>query len=187
MNDIFGEELFSAEAMFMNHSPMRPHLRKFSQLPGVLLVSGSLRITEILDDLSITNYVTADELYALFHKGETEAKSHGDLVFYPRSYQADTIMTRLQKRLNIPSLPTNYHEWGQIISSIFALNDVSPYETTLEVIHNVFAEKQKRGLTLPPYFAAQNDIVWAGGYHRPRLAFGPFNYMLEEHCRRHQF
>lgn len=109
MNDIFGEELFSAEAMFMNHSPMRPHLRKYSQLPGVLLVSGSLRITDILDDLAITNYVTADELYALFHRGETEANSHGDLIFHPRSYQADTISTRLQKRLNLSSLPTNYH------------------------------------------------------------------------------
>lgn len=131
MNDIFGEEIFSAEAMFMNHSPMRPHLRKFSQLPGVLLVSGSLRITDILDDLAITNYVTADEMYALFHRGETEANSHGGLVFHPRSYQTDNIIARLQKRLSLPSLPINYHEWGQIINSIFALNDVSPYETTL--------------------------------------------------------
>lgn len=55
--------------MFMNHSPMRPHLRNFSKQSGVLLVSGSLRITDILDDLAITNYVTADELYALFHRG----------------------------------------------------------------------------------------------------------------------
>jgi len=64
---------------------------------------------------------------------------------------------------------------------------VSPYETTLEVIHNVFASKKKRNQDLPPYFASQNDIVWAGGYHRPRLAFGPFNYMLEDHCSNHQF
>lgn len=69
MNDIFGEQLFSAEYMFMNHSPMRPHLRNFSKQSGVLLVSGSLRITDILDDLAITNYVAADELYALFHRG----------------------------------------------------------------------------------------------------------------------
>ena len=93
----------------------------------------------------------------------------------------------MQSRLKLASLPSNYHEWGQIINSIFALNDVSPYETTLEVIHNAFLEKKTRSLPLPTYYAAQNDIVWAGGYHRPRLAFGPFNYMLAEHCQTHQF
>jgi ribonucleotide monophosphatase NagD (HAD superfamily) len=187
MNDIFGEKLFSAEAMFMNHSPMRSYLSKFSNEPGVLMVSGSLRIIDILEDLGISNYVTADELYALFHKGEREVESDGQLLFHERTYQAETIISRLQGRLKLSSLPSNYHEWGQIINSFFMLNDISPYETTLEVIHNVFAEKQKRGLPLPPYFAAQNDIVWQAGYHRPRLAFGPFNYMLEEHCQRHQF
>lgn len=60
MNDIFGEQLFSAQAMFMNHSPMRPHLIKFSKQPGVLLVSGSLRVLDIIEDLGISNYVTAD-------------------------------------------------------------------------------------------------------------------------------
>lgn len=46
--------------MFMNHSPMRPYLNKYRREPGILLVSGSLRITDILDDLKISNYVTAD-------------------------------------------------------------------------------------------------------------------------------
>ena len=37
------------------------------------------------------------------------------------------------------------------------------------------------------YYAAQNDIVWASGYSRPRMAFGPFNLILENHCRKHNF
>jgi len=62
------------------------------------------------------------------------------------------------------------------------MNDVSPYETALEVISNVFREKKNKKYPTIPYYAAQNDTVWAGGYHRPRLAFGPFNSMLAEHC-----
>lgn len=42
--------------------------------------------------------------------------------------------------------------------------------------------KKSQGKPLPPYFAAQNDIIWAGGYKRPRMAFGPFNYILKNHC-----
>jgi hypothetical protein len=53
--------------MFMNHSPVRPHLRKYSEKEGLILLTGSLRITDIVDDMKITKYVTADELYALFH------------------------------------------------------------------------------------------------------------------------
>lgn len=137
--------------------------------------------------MGINNYVTADELYAIFHKGDSEVNDQNCLSFHARNISCPQVIERIRIRLKIPTLPTNYHEWGEKINSIFALNDVSPYETTLEVIHNVFSEKAKRGIALPPYFAAQNDIVWAGGYHRPRLAFGPFNYMLEEHCKRHNF
>lgn len=46
--------------MFMNHTPVRPHLKEYSKKKGVLLVTGSLRITEILEDMHIDNYVTAD-------------------------------------------------------------------------------------------------------------------------------
>jgi hypothetical protein len=47
----------------------------------------------------------------------------------------------------------------------------------------MFLEKKKnKKYPTIPYYAAQNDTVWAGGYHRPRLAFGPFNSMLAEHC-----
>ena len=67
------------------------------------------------------------------------------------------------------------------------MNDVNPYEKTLEVIHNIFQERKIRGNPLPPYFAGHNDIAFAGGYHRPRMAFGPFNYMLENHCSKHNF
>lgn len=31
MNETFKEELFDRNLMFMSHSPMRPHLRKYSQ------------------------------------------------------------------------------------------------------------------------------------------------------------
>jgi ribonucleotide monophosphatase NagD (HAD superfamily) len=55
----------------------------------------------------------------------------------------------------------------------------------LEVIHNILKCKQEKGCKAIPYYAAQNDTVWAGGYYKPRLAFGPFNFILEEHCRRH--
>lgn len=38
-----------------------------------------------------------------------------------------------------------------------------------------------------PFYASQNDLIWAGGYHKPRIAFGPFNYVLKEHCKVHNF
>ncbi len=47
--------------------------------------------------------------------------------------------------------------------------------------------KKSKNQSIPPYFAAQNDIIWAGGYIRPRMAFGPFNYMLKNHCERYAF
>ena len=49
------------------------------------------------------------------------------------------------------------------------------------------AHKKSKNQSLPPYFAAQNDIIWAGGYKRPRMAFGPFNIMLKGHCERYDF
>jgi hypothetical protein len=71
------------------------------------------------------------------------------------------------------------------VNSVFALNDVSPYETTITLIHNVLLVKKNKKQTLS-YYAAQNDVVWAGGYFKPRIAFGPFNYVLDEHCKRHK-
>lgn len=79
----------------------------------------------------------------------------------------------------------SFQEEVDEFNSIFALNDVSPYETTLAVIHNVLQHNKNTNQKKIDYFAAQNDVVWAGGYTRPRLAFGPFNYILEDHCRRH--
>ena len=46
------------------------------------------------------------------------------------------------------------------------------------VIHNILTYKQNQNKKLA-YYAAQNDVVWAGGYFKPRLAFGPFNYLLD--------
>jgi ribonucleotide monophosphatase NagD (HAD superfamily) len=49
MNETFKEELFDRNLMFMSHSPIRPHLHKYSQEGGVLLLTGSLKITDIVD------------------------------------------------------------------------------------------------------------------------------------------
>jgi ribonucleotide monophosphatase NagD (HAD superfamily) len=92
MNEIFEENLFSAEYMFMNHSPVRPHLRKYSQQEGILLLSGSLRITDIVEAMGISNYVTADELYTLFHQSEKDSSPNGSLQFHKRSYQAEPVV-----------------------------------------------------------------------------------------------
>jgi hypothetical protein len=73
------------------------------------------------------------------------------------------------------------------IGAIFSMNDISPYETTLEVIALVLRMKKLMQQKLPPYFASQNDIVWASLYKRPRMAFGPFNYILKDFCERHGF
>jgi ribonucleotide monophosphatase NagD (HAD superfamily) len=54
------------------------------------------------------------------------------------------------------------------------------------VIHNILKSREERGCNPISYYAAQNDTVWAGGYWKPRLAFGPFNCILEEHCLRHR-
>lgn len=59
MNQLFKEELFDGDLMFMSHSPIRPHLVKYSK-NGLLLITGSLSITEIVDKMGIHNYVTAD-------------------------------------------------------------------------------------------------------------------------------
>lgn len=91
----------------------------------------------------------------------------------------NAIFKRLGRKLG------SFEEEADMINSVFALNDVSPYETTLMIIHNIMLQKKKSNTKLP-YFAAQNDVVWAGGYFKPRLAFGPFNYLLDEHCKRHK-
>jgi hypothetical protein len=60
MNEIFGQSLFEPDLMFMNHSPVRSHLIRFSKLPGIILISGTVNIIEIVEDLNIKNYITAD-------------------------------------------------------------------------------------------------------------------------------
>lgn len=67
MNEIFKENIYDRSLMFMSHSPIRPHLRRYSSDGGVLLLTGSLKITDIVDEMGISNYVTADELHAIFH------------------------------------------------------------------------------------------------------------------------
>lgn len=60
MNQTFKEDLYDPTLMFMSHSPIRPHLRKYSEQGGVLLLTGSLRIEDIVEEMGIKNYVTAD-------------------------------------------------------------------------------------------------------------------------------
>lgn len=52
--------------MFLNHTPLKPEIIKFSKQSGNLLVSGSLSIGSILEDLKVSNYITADEIYAIY-------------------------------------------------------------------------------------------------------------------------
>lgn len=66
---IFNAQLFKPEYMFMNHTPLKPELIRYSQQPGNILLSGSLNVKEILEDLGIKNFVTADELYAIYMGG----------------------------------------------------------------------------------------------------------------------
>lgn len=66
MNEIFKEEIYDPLLMFMSHSPIRPYLKKYSSQGGILLITGSLKIQEIVEEMGIHNYVTADEIYALF-------------------------------------------------------------------------------------------------------------------------
>ena len=125
--------------MFMSHSPIRPHLRKFSSQGGVLLLTGSLNIEHIVQDMGITNYVLADELHSIFHGPHEHLQDHAALVFNNVREDAGQVKERVRQRLGRRSIPSNYHEWGQEVQAIFALNDVNPYEKALEVIHNMFA------------------------------------------------
>lgn len=131
--------------------------------------------------MNISNYVTADELFTIFHQNDSLSNKNVH-QFYERPLKTDQVMKMISTRFNGLPLPTTYTDWENQINSIFAINDVSPYETLLEVIHHVFAQKKIKNVPLPPYFAAQNDTVWASGYPRPRFAFGPFNQLLKTHC-----
>lgn len=84
MNAIFKETLFTPDLMFMNHSPIRPHLRKYSQ-QGLLLITGSLNVEDVVTEMGISNYVTADELYHIFHGLHEEFEHHSTLTF--RNYR----------------------------------------------------------------------------------------------------
>ena len=46
------------------------------------------------------------------------------------------------------------------------------------MIHNLLTLRKSANLPKIDYYAAQNDIIWAGGYKTPRMAFGPFNFIL---------
>ena len=84
-------------------------------------------------------------------------------------------------------ISSHFADEAMKVNSIFALNDVTPYETSLQVIHNLLRIHHQNSDKPIEFYAAQNDIVWAGSYHKPRMAFGPFNYILQEHCKKHKF
>ena len=52
--------------MFMNHTPLKPKLKEYAAMQGNLLITGSLNVKGIVEDLEIKNYVTADELFQIF-------------------------------------------------------------------------------------------------------------------------
>ena len=59
MNEIFKEDFFDGDHMFMAHSPIRPYLSQYYK-EGLLLITGSNKIEEIVKDMNISNYITAD-------------------------------------------------------------------------------------------------------------------------------
>ena len=87
MNQIFEETLFFPDRMFMNHSPMKPELLKFKN-KGTILISGTLQIEDILQNLKITNYITADEMHALyFTKSSQLYFDHNDYDLHSRKVE----------------------------------------------------------------------------------------------------
>lgn len=46
--------------MFLNHTPLKPELIRYGKTVGNILISGSLNIISILEDLKISNFITAD-------------------------------------------------------------------------------------------------------------------------------
>lgn len=52
--------------MFLNHTPLKPKIKHYSLQPGMMLVSGSNKVEEILVGLKVHNFVTADEVYTMF-------------------------------------------------------------------------------------------------------------------------
>lgn len=137
-----------------------------------------------MDGLNIRNYVTAHELYNVYLNSpfspHTPVFEGEDYTLHERNVAGnkEEVERRLGRHLG------TFEQEAANINSIFALNDVSPYEISLRVIHNVLKVKSNAPLQ---YFASQNDILWASGYPKPRMAFGPFNYILENHCHKHNF
>ena len=91
MNAIFKEALYDIDLMFMSHSPIRPHLRKYSNQGGVLLLTGSLKIEDIVKEMGITNYVLADELHSLFHGPHEHLEDHHTLTFDNKKEEVDVV------------------------------------------------------------------------------------------------
>lgn len=57
--------------MFLNHTPLKPELIRYGKTVGNILISGSLNIISILEDLKISNFITADELYAIYFNNKS--------------------------------------------------------------------------------------------------------------------
>ena len=64
------------------------------------------------------------------------------------------------------------------VQAIFVLNDVSPYEASLNVFMKLIEDRLTKNLPVPKYYASQNDILWANEFPLMRMAFGPFNHLL---------
>lgn len=108
----------------MNHSPLRPELRKFKN-EGIIVVTGTLQIEDILSDMDITNYITADELFAVyFHNNHRVEKD--DHIFHHRKHNEEEALARVHQRIG-RKLSKNFEEEARNVSAVFALNDVSPY------------------------------------------------------------
>jgi hypothetical protein len=72
-------------------------------MKGNLLVTGSLNILGILKDLSVTNFVTADELYLLYLSEKVEEHASPEinkLQFHSRTRTSDEARLNVESRLN---------------------------------------------------------------------------------------
>ena len=71
------------------------------------------------------------------------------------------------------------------VQAIFVLNDVSPYEASLNVFLKLLDDRLRNNLPIPNYYTSQNDILWASAFPLMRMAFGPFNYMMADFCQKY--
>lgn len=178
MNAIFKthfhkDPYFSHSNVILNHTPLKGELVKASK-EGLVIITGSLDVEGIVEDLGIRNYATADELYTIFLHQQTE-EIRLDAMTSKLTYEM--VQHKFKKR-GI-ELPMQTEKIYPLIKAAFILNDVNPYEPSLCVFVNMFTQRVKENQQLPRYYATQNDILYSSTFPLLRMAMGPFTYILK--------